>query len=599
MTEATKTQKKGWSLTAKALAITLVLMVLCSLVNWGVVTGWGNIEITHLTLVGDNGLKYTALMYVPSNASNENPAPANLMIHGSSGNGRNHESWAMEFARRGFIVLSVDDLGSGDAEWSIDNGSTAVANMFCNYLVNQPMVDTERLVISGHSAGCQRVYEMGKKYDANTIILCGGVRAAIPKEDDPYLGNMLSIIGGAESLRTYETENENTILSFQANGVELEDGVVEYGHVYGSFEEGNAKMAVFNEGQVHEGAFVDKNNLVYQLDFVQSAMEVPNYIDPNDQVWMVKDFTGLAGTLVFAAFLVALYLYLMEHVTVFQSIQQPMPRNIGLRGKGLAISIAAALIFPAIVLYTGSFGLWDFIGTENFALFPLQQANRAFVTVIGLNIMGLIMLGLFMVTEGRKHKAGLRELGMTSEGKKGLDWKLIGKSFVLAMIVIAIGFSYISAQSYVLGTDFYAWFFGIRPIPSAKFQYFIPYIIVWMLCFVVTQLGLNVERRLPSTGSETKDTIIAIVFNAFCACFTVTFFVVLQNALQLNTELGVAALGSFKADMTRLWGMPVGMFVAGAGHTAIYRKTGSIWPGVFLMGTLCALMCCLYGQIHL
>lgn len=598
MNEAVTVPKKA-SVATRGFLISLVLMILCSLLNWGVVTRGGDIKITHLTLVGNNGLKYTALMYVPSSATDETPAPAHLMIHGSSGNARNHESWAIEYARRGFVVLSVDDLGSGDAEWSASNGSLAVSELFCKYLVENPLVDASRLVIGGHSAGCQRVYELGKKYHANTIVLCGGVRAAIPKGDDPFTGNMISIIGGAESLRTYETENENTIKAFMSNGVELENGMVEYGQVYGSFADGNAKLAVFNEGQVHEGAFVDKNNLAYQLDFVQSAMEVPNYIDAKDQVWMLKDYVGLAGTLSFAAFVVFCFIFLAEKFPAFNSVIQPLPRNIGLRGKGLVISIAAALIFPAIVLYTGAFGLWDVVGLQNIILFPLQQANRAFVIVIGINLMGFIMLAFFMLTDGKKSKATLRDLGLTSEGSTKLDWRLMAKSFLLAVITLAIGFTYITLQSYVLGTDFYAWFFGVRPIPTAKFQYFVPYILVWMLCFIVTQLGLNVERRLPSTGNETKDTLIAVVFNTFCAAITITFFVILQNALQLQTPLGVPALQSFHSDITRIWGMPTGMLVAGAGHTVLYRKTGNIWPGVFLMGALCAIMCCLYGQIHL
>ena len=585
-----------------AFLISLCVLVCLSVLNWGVVTRWGNVKITHLTLVGDDGLKYTGIMYVPKGVDNENKAPANLMLHGNSGNARNHESWAVEFARRGFVVLSIDYLGAGDGVQKASTSQTAPGEVFIKYLKECNFIDQERIVLSGHSLGCKPAYVLGAKYNVQIVIACGGVRATIPTPTEgPYYGNLLSLIGDSEHLRTEEVERGNTLKSFQQNGVDLgSDTEVVMGKLYGSFSEGNAKQAFFVDRQTHEGAFVTKQNLVYQIDFVQKAMEVPNPIDPNNQVWPIKDFIGLFGILAFAAFLICLFLFIIDQVPFFASIKQPLPRNIGLRGPGLVISIVAAIVFPFIVLWTGSFGLWDAIGLNNFKLFPLQQANRSFVTVIGLNLMGLIMLVVFWLTDARKAKANLRDLGLTSEEKPTrLDWVLIGKSFLLSIIVCAIGWAYVAAVNATLGTEFYAWFFGVRQIASAKWTSYIPYIVVWMLCFVVTSLGLNVERRLPSTGSVIKDDLIAIVFNAFCACFTVTFIVILQNQLQYKLGLGTGALKFLTADMTRLWGMPVGMFVAGAGHTALYRKTGSIWPGVFLMGIFCALSCVLYGQLRI
>ena len=72
--------------------ISLALLILVSILNWGVITGWGSTKITRLTLVGDNGMEYSALLYVPENATNETPAPVVLAFHGNSGNARNHES---------------------------------------------------------------------------------------------------------------------------------------------------------------------------------------------------------------------------------------------------------------------------------------------------------------------------------------------------------------------------------------------------------------------------------------------------------------------------------------------------------------------------
>ena len=97
-------------------AVTVLLVILTAVLNWGVVSDWGNVKITRMTMVGRDGNQFSALLYVPKTATNATPAPALINFHGNAGNARNHESWAVEFARRGFVVLSVDQYGSGDSE---------------------------------------------------------------------------------------------------------------------------------------------------------------------------------------------------------------------------------------------------------------------------------------------------------------------------------------------------------------------------------------------------------------------------------------------------------------------------------------------------
>ena len=45
-------------------------------------------------------------------------------------------------------------------------------------------------------------------------------------------------------------------------------------------------------------------------------------------------------------------------------------------------------------------------------------------------------------------------IGMTSDGKKTLDFKLIGKAIAVAAITACVGGAYLRVQSDILGTDF-------------------------------------------------------------------------------------------------------------------------------------------------
>lgn len=581
--------------------IALLVTICFSVLNWGVVTQWGDIKITPLRIVGHNGAEYTALAYVPSSATAQTPAPALLTMHGASGNARNHEEYAIEYARRGFVVISIDNFGSGDATMDpefVGRWRCNAAELFWDYMLDLDIVDPDRTVISGHSIGSTGTLHMAAYENPTVAVPIDGFMGIYPSEDDMhYTGMICAISGEADSQNTIERLEPLLGLFKLDETIVTDDESLQFNHLYGSFEEKNAKVAYMVDSG-HEDAMINTMGMQVQLDFVQQAMTVPNPIPGSNQVWHAKDYTGLLGMFAFAFMLISLAVMLIENTTWFASIQNPMPRNIGLRGIGMAVSIACAVIFPLLVLKTGAFGLTGALQEKNLLtkIFGMGRSNRAFTVVIGLSLLGVLTLILFIFTDGKKQNAKIRDYGLTSEGKTSLDWQLILKSLLLTAVVLFVGFAYLRLQREVFGTDFYAWYYGYKPIPWNKFIRFIPYMLVWCLCFIPGSIGMNVERRLPSTGSEAKDLVLQTVMNIVLSSVVVLVIVGIQWYLQHNVDfLAKTSMSSWKADLTRLWGMPAGMTIGALGQTYLFRKTGSIWPGVFLMGCLCALSCVLYG----
>lgn len=592
-----KTAKKSW--TTRAFLISLAALILCSVVNWGVITGWGNIKIEQLSLVGDDGSVYTALMYIPKGVSNENKAPALLSLHGASGNARNHEQYAMEYARRGFLVISVDSYGSGDgtyAEGMVDTFKINAAELYWKYMMECPLVDPTRTVVNGHSIGSTGSLHLAAKYNPTVCVPVDGFMGVYPSKDDlHYTGMICAITGDADAQNTDERLEPLKGLFEMDPSITIDGMMPEFNKIYGSFEEGNAKV-LYLTPHGHEDAMNSHKGMEVQLDFVQQAMEVPNPIPGSQQIWHWKDTAGQIGMIAFAACLVFLALYLMEHSTFFASIKQPMPRNIGLRGKGLAISVICSLVFPLLVLKTGSFGLRALTDNNAIPLFTMGRANRAFVVVIGLAVLGFLTFILFLCTDGKKQNAKLDDFGVTNPGNAKLDWKLIGKAALLAVVTLFVGFAYLRLQRQIFGTDFYCLYWGYKPMAWNKFIYMVPYIIVWCICFIMAGVGMNVERRLPETGNEAKDTAIALAVNVVLAIATILAVVTIQLCLQRYVVLRTGtAMSNWNADLTRLWGMPAGVAIGTSINTYLYRKSGNIWTGVFLGGALCALGCVLYG----
>lgn len=274
-----------------------------------------------------------------------------------------------------------------------------------------------------------------------------------------------------------------------------------------------------------------------------------------------------------------------------------------LRGPGLAVSVVLGILFPYIVLKTDAFGL---VGGSHYAnllklSFNLGYSNMAFGAMVGIAGLGVLGFLLYYFTEGKKVGFGLSDTGLLPEGCESSSFKgrdtarYILKTLFLAVLVIATGWSYIQFMETVLGTSFYAWFFGIKEISLNKIPHYWNYLI-WILCFVVSNLGINVERRLPSTGNETLDIILGMVFNVVVVTFTITAVVIVKWILQTEgSPADTGLIWGMGLDTQRIWGMPLGMTCAIGGSTFLYKKTGNTRLSAILMGTVACLMCLTFG----
>ena len=607
--------------------VCLAILLVASLINWGVVTNWGQIRIERVNIAGDDGGSYSALVYTPSNATDDTPAPGIICLHGNSGSGRNHESWAMEFARRGFVVVSPDLYGAGDAQTPFDeyglngkSGKIDTAELFYKYLMDLPTVDPDNIIASGHSAGAEPAQYLGAKYDAKAILNVSGAPSGMFDDGfqeswnetwKSYQGNYLYLIGQIETVEGGGRNDVSAIgLEALSHYPEFSD-ITEFepGTLYGSFEDGNAVQARV-ETRVHEAAFVDQSTIGDLIDFAQNSLgdAVPNPIDPGDQVWMYKDFTGLFGMFAFVAFLCSLALLLIEEVPAFAYVRRPLARNVGFRGAGLVVACLVGFIAPWLVLKTDA---WGIIGGKSYANldaagFEMGYANMGFGVIVGLSLFALLGMIVYLLTERKKKGLALPDFGLTpydyaEKSTTGAKVRSIVsmalRTLALSAVVVAVGWAYIQLQLEVCGTDFYGWFFGVKDIPLMKIPYYLNYLVVFILCFIVLGIDMCVIRRLPSTGKETLDVVLGMVVNFLVGAVMVIAIIAIKWQLQTyGNPLDDTFFFNVAVDFTRILGLPVGMTVATTGATFIYKKTGNLWLVAFLIGTVACLMGMLYGQ---
>jgi hypothetical protein len=112
----------------------------------------GGIRIEDVRFKGAKGNTMSALLYIPANATPQIPAPGILAVHGYINSRETQDGFAIEFARRGYVVLALDQTGHGYSD------PPAFANGFGGpdglaYLRSLEFVDKNNIGLEGHSKG--------------------------------------------------------------------------------------------------------------------------------------------------------------------------------------------------------------------------------------------------------------------------------------------------------------------------------------------------------------------------------------------------------------------------------------------------------------
>ena len=104
--------------TVRYLAILLCLIIgifACMGIANSIQTDHGRVRVSLGEIETEEG-SLTYKLYVPDNASADTPAPGVLLLHGYQNDRETCAAYAIELARRGVVVMSLDEYGHGETE---------------------------------------------------------------------------------------------------------------------------------------------------------------------------------------------------------------------------------------------------------------------------------------------------------------------------------------------------------------------------------------------------------------------------------------------------------------------------------------------------
>ncbi|MGY3444490.1 MULTISPECIES: alpha/beta hydrolase family protein [unclassified Bradyrhizobium] len=530
----------------------------------------GGIRIEDVRFKGAKGNTMSALLYVPANATAQIPAPGVLAVHGYINSRETQDGFAIEFARRGYVVLALDQTGHGYSDPpSFANGFGGPDGLA--YLRSLPFVDKENIGLEGHSMGGWTVLAAAAAMpnDYKSMVLEGS------STGKPFAAEGTTSWPRNTALVFAQYEEFSTLMW----GVDLArdvttspklwalfgtQGAVEPGKVYGDPANGTAR-ALYTPAMTHPAEHISHEAIGYSLDWFAKTLKggTPRPVD--DQIWFRKEIGTLIALIGFIALVIGTFDGLLEALA-FSRLRLPavadgtMPPHQAASGRRWTAAFILSAFIPALTYYP-AFALGGTFVTPS-AFLPQGITNQILVWAI-INL--LITLALMRFAPKRASRAGL-----------------VGQSIVIALASVAVGYAALWLADLAFKIDFRFWIVALKLMSAKQFLIFLIYLIPFTAFFVV---ALHVLHR----NFSTMDTPRGALYLTNILALTLGFIVLL--ALQYGTlwlsgklfnpipDPGFVPLSTIVAIQF----VPLLAIVAVIA-TFTWRRTGSSLPGALIAG---------------
>lgn len=581
-----KNNRTSWTL----LIIALVMMLGGSLLGSFVNTGAGTATVKEVNIRGADGYIISAYLYTPKTASADKPAPGILMFHGLNNQKDYMSNTALEFVRRGYVVLSADMTGHGYSNGANgENGYGGVDAL--KYLLSQAVVDKSNVGLIGMSQGGFGPVTIAANAmpDAYKSIFYMESECTAPGSPDispcVNLKNVAFNIGQVTELAgmVLVGSGPQAATSPVIQPVFNTEDPIKVGQIYGSIADGTARI-LYQPWEDHAGSTDAPAAIGNAIDWMQQTLTGGTGLAPSNQIWGWKLFgTALAllGAFIFFFPMGALLL----KTTYFKPLAESVPEYKGFKGFGWVIG---ALITTALgpLLYVWVFQNMFFAAwVPANSLWPQNFTNVYMVwsVLVGVIAIALILLNHFVFT--KKQGATAVNYGLTTAGK-GVEWDKVWKALFMAVLILLPVYLILAFTNSVLFVDFRAWVVALMPMTPARFSAFLGYLIPFALYFIPQGIlfagFLRVNNGKASIGREMVTNAIVLTLGAVVWLLLFYIPVMAQAPLIIN---GSGMLGPMAAGMGAIYYIPLVVLwpLAACLYTYFFRKTGRVYTGIFLV----------------
>ena len=587
--EKVKKQAKIW------LCISIALMLLASIVVSAIQTNGGHVTMKELNIETDLGYSMSAYLFIPETATAETPAPAVVVSHGYLNNKEMTDANYVELARRGFVVLAIDQPCHGDSEImaqripnGVDQGVLAVSRM--------PFVDVDRIGVTGHSMGggsCNRAVAVDnerenplisavlihcndptvKNSDGNYVNAYGNRNVGvIAVQYDEFFHKWVDESGIARQAPYYMgSPTAQAFLHFGVDptGLDKRDAYTYYSETVDGEE---CFHVIYRPDVIHPWSHFSAKSETCVIDFFTKALNAPNPIDSSNQVWQWKEAFNFVGLVALAIFICA-FGTLMLFTPTFESLRakevvQPAKLADNKAKFWFWGSLAAGVLFSCLIYINAvAFGNTKAVSqTEAMGL-------GVWSTLCGL--FTILSMVVFYQCYGKKHGINLAELGVKMPLKK------LGLSILLGVIIAVMAYVCVFTADYFFYADFRIWTLAIKAFEAPILKY-LPYGLLFVTFYIASSVANNCFNYNEIGGKSWVNTIIVALFTALPAiilpAIQYTTYFTQKHMMWQQMALGT---NNVNPPMYVLWLFPIILilFASTVINRVLYKVTKNPYVG--------------------
>ncbi|MEO8314115.1 MAG: alpha/beta fold hydrolase [Pseudomonadota bacterium] len=526
----------------------------------------GGIRVHDVRFTGTGGTAMAGLLFVPPGATPATPAPGILAVHGYFNSRETQADFAIEFARRGYVVLALDQTGHGRSD------PPAVSNAFggpdgLRYLRSLDIVDRDNIGLEGHSMGGWAVVSAAAAIPDGyrSMVLEGSSTGPpfAPAGTAEFPRNLAVVFARFDEFAPvmWEVPTGSAVTQSRKLWKQFDTtDAVEPDRLYGSIEQGTARM-LNTPGGTHPWNHLSKTAIGYATAWFQRTLKGGNSRPATDQIWQWKELGTLTALVGFVVLLLGMFELLLG-LPYFSPLRTAPVIARRDRSTRWWITLLAGALLPALTLlpFTQLGSLW----MPASHLFPQTFSNEIVVWAL-LNAALVIALSLL--------PGSIRPQPVDHAARGAL----------LALLTVMAGYAVVALLYAFFLVDLRYWFIAFRPLQPAQLGTFLAYVAPFVVFFLVVLRALHANLAV---GSHSPARQFVVNLAALAGGFVV--FLAVQYGLLFSTG---QMLGFFANDALRtiiaINFLPLMTMVAIL-STFTWRRTGSHVPGAVLCALLIA-----------
>ncbi len=497
----------------------VLLLITGALLANRIQTVGGDVRVEDVRFTDSDGRIMSGLLYVPAGASRSHRRPAVLAVHGYINSRETQSPFAIEFARRGYVVLALDQTGHGFSEPpAFAAGFGGPAGLA--YLRSLPFVDTDNIGLEGHSMGGWAVLSAA---------------AAMPDDYRAIVlqGSTTGLFGTQEGTATWP-RNVAIVFSRWDEFAELMWGVrrgidvvtapklkalfgttddVDEGRLYGNPSRGTARQ-LYVPATTHPGDHLSTAAVAAALDWFDTTLSGGERFER--QTWWWKE-VGTAMVLCGLVLLIPSVGGWLLRTPAFRPLATPRTSS-GDAGWRTVLQLSLVPVLTYLPAY---------VAAERWlppnSLWPQPLTNGL---MVWLSANALITAATLVIA---RSNTNARELGFS--WSDGFAIRRVGHALLLAVAVVGAAYVALWSLSAVFTVDARFWVVAAKPLAPWHAGPLLAYLPLLVVFFVL--LGAAANPLLSGDSTARASTRLAATLTGGFVLFLLVQYVPLLAGAEL------------------------------------------------------------------